>query len=531
MVAWIDSQAGTSCVDVHTSVQSGPGFNALQQAASGVVPIQGGNVKTYEMFIGGKWSSGRGETFPAVNPYNGETWATIPAASASDVDAAVTSAHEAFEEVWRRTSGLQRAEMMFRLADLIDRDAERLANIETTDNGKVVRETRNQMRFTARNYRFFGGCADKLTGETKPLDNYASFDYTTREPLGVIAIITAWNSPLALLANKLAPALAAGNTVVVKPSEYTSASTLEFARLIEEGGFPPGVFNVVTGGPDVGQAMITHPLINKVSFTGSVATGSKIAQAAAEAIVPVTLELGGKSANIIFGDADLNRALPGAVAGIFAAAGQTCIAGSRLLVHRSIYDEVVDGVTQRALAVRMGDPLDLETEMGPVAHRAQLESISTHISRARQDGAELLAGGTVSEDAESGLFVTPTVFGEVRKDMSLAQEEVFGPVLAVLPFSDDQEAIDIANDTQYGLAGGIWTRDLQRAHTVAKELRCGTVWVNTYRSSAAQAPFGGVKKSGYGRERGTEALDAYTTVKNVMIDLSDEARDPFTLKA
>ncbi len=487
-------------------------------------------MKTYELLINGGWGAGSGKPFPTINPYDEKIWADIPSADGSDVDAAVNAAYEAFESTWRRTSGLRRAELMFRLADLIDRDAQQLAEIETIDNGKVIRETRTQMHFCARNYRFFGGCADKLTGETKPLDNYAMLDYTTREPLGVAALITAWNSPLALLANKLAPALAAGNTVVIKPSEYTSASTLEFGRLIEEAGFPRGVVNIVTGAGETGHALVTHPLVAKISFTGSVATGSKIAEAAAKSIVPVTLELGGKSANIIFADADLKRAVPGAVAGIFAAAGQTCIAGSRLLVHESLYSDVLQAVAERARAVRLGDPLDPATEMGPVAHRAQLESITADIARAREDGAEVITGGAASTGNGSGLFLDPTVVGGVRNDMSLSQKEVFGPVLAVLPFSDDEQAAAIANDSPYGLAAGIWTNDLTRAHLVAKELRCGTVWINTYRSSAAQAPFGGVKKSGYGRERGTEALLDYTRVKNVMIDLSNEVRDPFTLK-
>lgn len=486
-------------------------------------------MKSYDLFIGGRWVDGAGERFTTDNPYTEQSWADIASAAATDVDDAVEAATVAFESLWRGASGLDRAELLFRLADAIDREAERLAEVETTDNGKVIRETRTQMNFAARNYRFFGGYADKLTGETKPLDHYARFDYTIREPFGVAALITAWNSPLALLANKLAPALAAGNTVVIKPSEFTSASTIEFARLAEEVGFPAGVINVVTGAGETGQTLVAHPKVDKISFTGSVATGSLIAQTAARSIVPVTLELGGKSANIVFADADLERAVPGAVAGIFAAAGQSCIAGSRLLVHRDVYEHVVEAVAERAHGVRMGDPLDPATEMGPVAHRGQMESVLAHIARAQRDGAELVAGGGTRDHEGPGLFVCPTVFADVRNDMALAQEEVFGPVLAVLPFDDDDEAIATANDTRFGLAAGIWTNDVTRAHVVARELRCGTVWVNTYRASAAQAPFGGVRRSGYGRERGVEALGDYTTVKNTMVDLSRDEREPFTL--
>ncbi len=481
-----------------------------------------------ELFIGGRRVAGSGPTFPAINPYLGEPFAELTSATPEDVDAAVTAAADAFDG-WRRTPGVARAELMFKLADALVRESDALARIETQDNGKIIRETRNQLLFAARNYRFFAGAADKLTGETKPLDRETVFDYTTLEPLGVCALITAWNSPLQLLANKLAPALAAGNTVVVKPSEHTSVSTLMFAGIVDEVGFPPGVFNVVCGAAETGEALTTHPRVDKISFTGSVATGSRIAAAAARTITPVTLELGGKSANVIFEDADLEKAMSGAVSGVFAAAGQTCVAGSRLLVHETVYDQVLDGVAERARKIRMGDPLEDATEMGPVAHEEQMRAVLRHIERAKADGADLVVGGEPVDTSGNACFVPPTIFGGVRNDMALAQEEIFGPVLAVLPFSDDAEAVAIANDTRYGLAAGIWTRSLSRAHLLARELRCGNVWVNTYRSSAAQAPFGGTKQSGYGRERGIEALAYYTRVKNTMIELSDDIRDPFKL--
>ena len=481
-----------------------------------------------ELFIGGERVAGSGPVIDAVNPYLGEAFAQVSTAVDSDVGAAVEAATTAFES-WRRVSGIVRAGLLHRLADLLDRETERLAQIETRDNGKIIRETRNQLTFAARNYRFYAGAADKLTGETKPLDRATVFDYTTLEPLGVCALITAWNSPLQLLANKLAPALATGNTVVVKPSEHTSVSTLAFADIVREAGFPPGVFNVVCGAGDTGASLTSHPGVDKISFTGSVATGSRIAAAAARRITPVTLELGGKSANIIFADADLDKAIPGAISGIFAAAGQTCVAGSRLLVHESIHDNVVEAIAGRARGIRLGDPMDESTEMGPVAHAAQMDAVLGHIERARADGAELITGGDRPDGHGRACFVSPTVFAGVRNDMAIAQEEIFGPVLAVISFSSDEEAIAIANDTRYGLAAGLWTQSLRRAHLLSRELRCGNVWVNTYRSSAAQAPFGGTKLSGYGRERGIEALAYYTRVKNTMIELSDDVRDPFKL--
>lgn len=482
----------------------------------------------YQLFIGGRWVHGSGATIESRNPFTGEVWAQVRSASAADVDAAVSAAAGASEE-WRRTSGVERARLMFRLAELMERDAHRLAEIETTDNGKIIRETENQVRFAARNYRFFAGLADKMGGGTQALDSYRMFNYTTREPHGVTALITAWNSPLSLLANKLPPALAAGNTAVVKPSEYTPASTLEMARLVEEAGFPPGVVNVVVGAAETGRALTSHPRVDMISFTGSVETGRAIGQAAATSIIPVALELGGKSANIIFEDADLVRATAGAVAGIFAAAGQTCVAGSRLLVQRNVVGQVLDGVVEKARSIRLGDPLDPSTQMGPMANQPQLDKVMAEIAGAHRAGASLMTGGETLA-GQAGLFVTPTVFSDVRNDMSVARNEIFGPVLGVQTFDDDAEAVRIANDTRFGLAAGIWTAGLSRAHLVAKELRAGMVWVNTYRSTAVQAPFGGIGDSGYARERGVDAIQGYTRVKNTMIDLSDDVRDPFLLK-
>ncbi|MBE0465202.1 MAG: aldehyde dehydrogenase [Halomonas sp.] len=487
----------------------------------------------YQLYIGGAWRDATGgATFPAINPVNQQAWADLPQASAEDVDAAVSAAREAFDGGWKDTNGLTRATLMQRLAELLEYDAERMAQLETTDNGKVIRETRVQMRFAARNYRYFAGWADKLQGDSIPLDRPELVDFTTREPRGVAALITSWNSPMAILANKLAPALAAGCTVVIKPSEMASVTTLAFAELCERAGFPAGVINVVTGDSSVGAALTGHPGVDLISFTGGTATGKAISRVAAEHLTPVTLELGGKSANIVFSDADLKQALTGVVAGIFAAAGQTCIAGSRLLVQRDIYDQVVAEVCERAQAIRVGDPRDESTEMGPVATKAQHRRVLDFINRARTQGATLITGGGEPQGDlyTRGYFVEPTVFSDVEPDSELAQEEVFGPVLAIIPFETEEQAIAIANGTAYGLVAGLWTQNLARAHRVARQLQVGGVWVNTYRTNAAQAPFGGVKASGSGRERGLHALDEYLEIKNLMIDLSNEARDPFAIR-
>ncbi|MFF2634182.1 aldehyde dehydrogenase [Microbacterium sp. NPDC058021] len=472
-----------------------------------------------------------GLTLEAINPFDGKAWGSVPVASAADVDAAVAAARAAFPG-WRATPGVERARLLHRLADAVEQHADRLAEWETTDNGKVIRETRPQMTFVARNLRFFAGYADKLYGRTIPLDNPAVFDYTVRRPRGVCALITAWNSPLALLANKLPPALAAGNTIVVKPSEHASITTTELARLAVEVGFPPGVINVITGGAETGDLLTRHPGIDMISLTGGGAVGRRIAANAAERLIPVSLELGGKSPNIVFADADIRRAVQGAVAGIFGAAGQTCVAGSRLLVQRSVYTQVRDAVAERSRRVQLGDPRDPATEMGPVANRPQFERILSLIDAAKDSGAALVAGGgrAHGDGLEAGFYIQPTVFADVDPSSGLAQDEVFGPVLSVIPFDDEDEAVRIANSTQYGLAAGVWTSDVSRTFRMTEALEAGVVWVNTYRTSAAQAPFGGTKQSGYGRERGAEALDDYTYVKNVMVDTSTEDRDPFVIR-
>lgn len=485
-----------------------------------------------QMLINGQeQGAADGALLEAVNPFDGSVWGTVPAATTADVDAAVQAARQALP-AWRSTPGVERARLLHLLADAIEQNADRLAEWETNDNGKVIRETRPQMSFVARNLRFFAGYADKLYGKTIPLDNPSVFDYTVRRPYGVCALVTAWNSPLALLANKLPPALATGNTVVIKPSEHASVTTAELARIATEVGFPPGVINVVTGDGLVGDALTRHPEVDRISFTGGGGTGRRIAANAAERLVPVSLELGGKSPNIVFADADIERAVQGAVAGIFGAAGQTCVAGSRLLVQSSIYAEVRDAVSERAARVKLGDPRDRATEMGPLANRPQFERVLSVIDGARSGGAVASSGGRRASGAglDSGYFVEPTVFSDVDPSSELAQEEVFGPVLAIIPFADEAEALTIANGTEFGLAAGVWTTDLSRAFRMTEQLEAGVVWVNTYRASAAQAPFGGTKQSGYGRERGEEALEDYSYVKNVMIDTSRDARDPFVIR-
>jgi len=493
-----------------------------------------GHLRRYSMYIGGEWVQARsGATFETIDPFTGRAWATAPDADAQDVDAAVRAARSAFDDgPWGQTTGTERGRLMRRLAELIAANAERIAIVETTDNGKLIREMRGQLEGLAGYYHYFAGAADKIHGETIPSDKSNFFVYTRREPVGVVGAITPWNSPLLLLTWKLAPALAAGCTFVVKPAEQTPASTLELAGLFEEAGFPPGVFNVVTGfGPTAGAPLVAHPGVDKVAFTGATATGAAVMKGAADHLARVSLELGGKSPNIVFADADPEAAANGVIAGIFAATGQTCIAGSRLFVHESVHDELVERIARRARAIRLGDPLVPETEMGPVAFREQLEKIEQHIGVAQDEGAVLACGGSRPSAPElgDGFFIEPTIFTGVANRMRIAQEEVFGPVLSVIPFSTEEELIREANDTPFGLAAGIWTRDLQRAHRVAHAVRAGTVWVNCYRSVSPSAPFGGFKMSGIGRENGLEGLKEYTELKTVWIELSGQTRDPFSL--
>lgn len=485
--------------------------------------------RDFKMLIGGKWvAASSGAVLASENPYRGEVWATVPDGGSADIDAAVAAARDALNGEWGAMSAQARGKLMRRLGDLIAENAEQIATVESTDNGKLYKEMLAQAKYMPEWLYYFAGAADKVGGEVIPSERPNFHIYTRHEPIGVVGAITPWNSPVLLLGFKLAPALAAGCTMVVKPSEHTPASTLEFAKLFEQAGFPPGVFNVVTGGPEAGAALSSHPGINKLAFTGSDATGRKVMQAGAENFTRVTLELGGKSPNIVFDDADLEAAANGVIAGVFGATGQTCMAGSRLLVQASVKDALLDRVIARARTIKMGDPMDQATEMGPMATRPQFEKVLGILERAKEAGATFATGGGASSEHD-GFFIQPTIVDGVDADMEVAKDEIFGPVLSVLTFETEEEAIEIANATRFGLAAGIWTQSGQRGTRVAHKVRAGTVWINSYRVVAPNVPFGGFGHSGIGRENGIEAVKAYTETKAVWVELTGATRDPFNI--
>jgi acyl-CoA reductase-like NAD-dependent aldehyde dehydrogenase len=478
--------------------------------------------RKYQMFIDGAWSDGStGETFQCVDPFTGRTWGQVPVASPEDVDTAVRAARRAFDEDgWPSTPPAQRAALLRKLGALIEAEAEDLARTQIHENGKLITEMLPGAQNLASICYYFAGLAESTHGDSVISSVPGVTSFTRREAIGVVAAITPWNSPLGLLGLKLFPALAAGCAVVAKPSEVTPTSTLRLVELCAEAGFPDGVVNVVTGFGPVGQALVEHRGVDKITFTGSSATGEIIAAKAATRLARLSLELGGKSPNIVFNDADLDNALHGVMAGVFGASGQTCMAGSRVLVQEDIHDDFVSALSAKAARLRLGDPLSTESQVGPVAYQKQFDKVLSYMDIGREEGAEVVVGGgrASAHHLRDGLFVEPTVFSGVHNRSRLAQEEIFGPVASIIPFKDEDHATAIANDIPFGLVAGIWTENVGRAHRMIGRIRSGTVWVNTYRIGSAALPYGGIKESGVGREGGPASLHAYTEEKTVWID-------------
>lgn len=481
--------------------------------------------KHYQLFINGQFVDAKsGKTFESINPATGEAYATVAEAGAEDVDLAVKAARAAFESgPWAEMAPSERGRLLYKAAQKLWENLDRLAEIESTDNGLPINETKYiAMPATIDVLEFYAGLANKIQGETLSSPGNR-FNYTLREPVGVVGAIVPWNFPLMLTMWKLAPALAAGNTIVIKPAEQTPISVLEMVKIFQEAGIPDGVINVVPGfGPTAGQALVTHPEVDKVAFTGSTETGRLIMQAASNTLKPISLELGGKSPNIIFEDADIESAVNGSMFGIYFAQGQVCAAGSRLFVQESIYDKFMSEYVSKVQKIRIGDPLNPATQMGPQVSEEQLERIEYYVNAGLEEGAKIVIGGERNKQAGSGYYYTPTIFENVSNDMKIAQEEIFGPVVSVIRFKDEEDVLKKANDTIYGLASGIWTNDLKRAHRMARKLKAGTVYVNTYNMLDSTAPFGGVKQSGFGRELGVHAMDLYTQIKHVWVDLNEK---------
>jgi aldehyde dehydrogenase (NAD+) len=480
-------------------------------------------VEQKQLLINNEWrAAASGDTMEVVNPATEAVIAEVASAGSADVDAAVAAARMALDGPWGRMSARERGRLVSRLADRLVEKADEVARLETMHNGKPISESRQiEIPAAAECFEYYAGWADKVMGETIPVKGN-HLTYTLREPIGVVAAIVPWNFPLLLAAWKVAPALACGNTVILKPASQTPLTALALGEIAVEVGLPPGVLNVITGpGSRVGQAIVEHPQIDKIAFTGDTSTGKSIMRSAADTLKKITLELGGKSPNIVLPDADIEAAIRGATIGIFYGKGEVCAAGSRLLVDRSIKDEFIDKLAGRVKKMVAGDPMDPKTRFGALSSKKQLETVLRYIEAGRSEGATLVAGGARTDiGTGKGYFVQPTVFADVRPEMTIAREEIFGPVLAAIEFADIDEAIARANDSPYGLAAGVWTRDIKKAHYVARRLQAGTVWVNTYNIYDTAAPFGGYKQSGFGREMSAHAIEHYTQVKTVWVDLN-----------
>ena len=474
-----------------------------------------------DLFINNEWRPAlSGKRFPVENPATEEIIAEVAQGDAADADKAVKAARACFEsDAWRGMSARKRGRLLFKTADLLEARLEEFARLETAHNGKTLFESKIEISMTVNTLRYYAGWADKITGETLPVEG-PFFTYTLREPIGVVGAIVPWNFPLNIASWKFAPALATGCTMILKPASETPLTALLFAELIAEAGFPPGAFNVLSGGGSTaGAALVRHPDVDKISFTGSTEVGRQIMKMAADTNKRITLELGGKSPNVIFADADLKAAVRGAQTGIFYGKGEVCAAGSRLLVEKSVHDQVVEQLAEGAKKLTPGDPLDKNTRLGALVSRKQQETVLGYVKKGLDEGATLVAGGKAVKPNGKGYFVEATVFDKVQPEMTIAHEEIFGPVLAVMSFDDYDSGVALANRTIYGLAAGIWTKDVGKAHRAAKAIRAGTVWINSYNFYDSGAPFGGFKASGFGRDLGVDALDGYLETKTVFTSL------------